>query len=90
MTNYLNSKNLSLKSVGLLSKVFSQSDDWVCSMSALSSICVERTTAIKSALDELKEWGYLDVKKMMPNETASGHMEYFYVFRECSDKDKER
>ena len=88
MSNYhLKSKNLSLKAIGLLSKVLSLPNDWDYSISGLSSICKEKETAIKAALDELKEWGYLVVTKLMPNETDSGRIEYVYDFFEVSEKD---
>ncbi len=88
MSNYhLKSKNLSLKAIGLLSKVLSLPDDWDYSISGLTSICKEKETAIKAALDELKEWGYLVVTKLMPNETESGRIEYVYDFYEVSEKD---
>lgn len=70
MSNYhLQSRNLSLKAIGLLSKVFSLPDDWDYSIAGLTCICKENETAIKSALNELKEWGYLTVTKLMPSET---------------------
>ena len=88
MSNYhLKSKNLSLKAIGLLSKVLSLPDDWDYSISGLTSLCKESTSAIKAALDELKEWGYLVVTKLMPNETESGRIEYVYDFFEFSEKD---
>ena len=88
MSNYhLKSKNLSLKAIGLLSKVFSLPDDWDYSIAGLTCICKENETAIKSALNELKEWGYLTVTKLMPSETKSGRIEYVYDFYEYSEKD---
>ena len=88
MSNYhLKSKNLSLKAIGLLSKVLSLPDDWDYSISGLTYLCKESTSAIKAALDELKEWGYLVVTKLMPNETESGRIEYVYDFFEFSEKD---
>ena len=38
-------------------------------------------------MDELKHWGYLNVTKLMPNETNSGRIEYVYDFYEYSEKD---
>ena len=88
MSNYhLKSRNLSLKAIGLLSKVFSLPDDWDYSIAGLTCICKENETAIKSALNELKEWGYLTVAKLMPSETKSGRIEYVYDFYEYSEKD---
>ena len=57
-------------------------------IAGLTSICKEKETAIKAALDELKEWGYLTVTKLMPNQTESGRIEYVYDFYEYSEKDK--
>lgn len=89
MSNYhLRSPHLSLKAVGLLSKVLSLPDEWDYSIAGLTAICTEKETAIKSALNELKKWGYLTVTKMMPNETESGRIEYVYDFFEYSEKDQ--
>lgn len=88
MSNYhLRSTNLSLKAIGLLSKVLSLPENWDYSISGLTAICKEKETAIKAALDELKHWGYLTVTKLMPNETKSGRIEYVYYFYEYSEKD---
>ncbi len=88
MSNYhLRSTNLSLKAIGLLSKVLSLPENWDYSISGLTSICKEKETAIKAALDELKNWGYLTVTKLMPNQTQSGRIEYVYDFFEYSEKD---
>ena len=88
MSNYhLRSTNLSLKAIGLLSKVLSLPENWDYSISGLTAICKEKETAIKAALDELKYWGYLVVTKLMPNETNSGRIEYVYDFYEYSEKD---
>lgn len=86
MSNYhLRSKNLSLKAIGLLSKVFSLPDDWDYSISGLVAICKENETAVKSTLNELKEWGYLIVTKAKSSET--GRFIYSYDFYEYSEKD---
>ena len=88
MSNYhLRSPNLSLKAVGLLSRVLALPDDWDYSVAGLVAICKEKETAVKSALDELKYWGYLRVTKLKPNETKSGRIEYVYDFFEYSEKD---
>lgn len=60
MSNYhLHDKRLSLKAVGLLSKMLSFNDGWNFSTKGLSSICKEGPDAILSALRELEEVGYL-------------------------------
>jgi len=60
MANFhLRDKNLSLKAVGLLSKMLSFNDGWKFSTKGLSAICKEGPDAILSALRELEKYGYL-------------------------------
>ena len=55
MANFhLRDKNLSLKAVGLLSKMLSFNDGWKFSTRGLSAICKEGPDAILSALRELE------------------------------------
>ena len=75
-------KDMSLKAKGLLSLMLSLPDNWDYSISGLVAICKENESAIKSTLDELKDFGYLVVNKKMPNETDSGRIEYEYVIYE--------
>ena len=83
MSNYhLKEKEMSLKAIGLLSKMLSLPDTWDYTLAGLVSICKENETAIKSALNELKEFGYLEVIKKMPNETKTGRIEYEYIIYE--------
>ena len=74
MANFhLRDKNLSLKAVGLLSKMLSFNDGWKFSTRGLASICKEGPDAILSALRELENCGYLvrhrqrDAKGRMSN-----------------------
>ena len=71
-------KKMSLKAKGLLSMMLSLPDNWDYSIEGLVSMCKENETSIKSTLDELKEFGYLEVSKKLPNETKSGRIEYEY------------
>ena len=60
MANYhLRDKNLSLKAVGLLSKMLSFNDGWQFSTKGLSMICKEGPDAVLAAIRELEEAGYL-------------------------------
>ena len=60
MANFhLRDKSLSLKAVGLLSKMLSFNDGWKLSTKGLSAICKEGPDAILSALRELEKHGYL-------------------------------
>lgn len=91
MSNYhLKEKNMSLKAKGLLSVMLSLPDDWDYSLAGLVAICKENETAIKSALKELKDFGYIRIDKLMPNETESGHIEYVYnVFEQPQNISKQ-
>lgn len=60
MANFhLRDKNLSLKAVGLLSKMLSFNDGWKLSTRGLAAICKEGPDAILTALRELEKNGYL-------------------------------
>lgn len=74
MANYhLRDKTLSLKAVGLLSKMLSFNDGWQFSTKGLSAICKEGPDAVLAALRELEDHGYLirhrqrDAKGRMSN-----------------------
>lgn len=83
MSNYhLKEKEMSLKAKGLLSLMLSLPDDWDYSISGLVAICKENETAIKSTLLELKQFGYLEIIKKLPNETDTGRFEYEYIVYE--------
>ena len=71
-------KEMSLKAKGLLSLMFSLPDDWDYSIRGLVSICKENESALKSALNELKQFGYLKVTKEMPNLNNGGRINYIY------------
>lgn len=79
MSNYhLKDKRLSLKAKGLLSFMLSLPEDWDYSLNGLVSVLKEEETAVKTALDELKKFGYLRVDKLLPNQTESKKIEYIY------------
>lgn len=79
MSNYhLREKNMSFKAKGMLSVMLSLPDNWDCSIAGLASISKENETAVKSTLNELKEFGYVKVTKLMPNESGTGRIEYIY------------
>lgn len=84
---FLKEKEMSLKAKGLLALMFSLPDDWDYSIKGLVSICKENETAIKSTLKELKEFNYLRIVKLMPDETESGRIEYRYDVFETPQQD---
>lgn len=80
MSNYhLRDRELSLKAKGLLSVMLSLPDDWDYSIAGLVAICKENETAIKTALRELQQFGYLVVTKLMPDK-AKGRAKIEYVY----------
>lgn len=79
MSNYhLKEKNMSLKAKGLLSMMLSLPDDWDYSLAGLIAICKENETALRSALKELRDFGYIRIDKLMPDKTQTGRIEYVY------------
>lgn len=86
MSNYhLKDKNLSLKAIGLLSKMLSLPDDWDFSVMGLVAICKENRTAVQAALKELEECGYL---KRTKTQDASGKFDWIYDIYEKPQADK--
>lgn len=76
--HHLKDRRLSLKSKGLLSIILSLPNDWNYTIGGLVAICVESECAVKSALNELKKYGYLDIEKKRPSKENGGRYEYIY------------
>lgn len=80
MSNYhLRDKRMSLKAKGLLSFMLSLPLDWDYSLDGLEKICKEGKDSIRSALNELKLYGYLVIKKI---QNEKGIFEYEYMIYE--------
>lgn len=75
--HHLRDGGLSLKAKGLLSMMLALPDDWDYSVNGLVAICKEDVRAVKSALTELKEQGYLVVTKLYPDGKRK-RIEYVY------------
>ena len=86
---HLKDRSLSMKAKGLLSIVLSLPDNWEYSIAGLAALSSEKESAVKTALNELKEHGYLVVTKRMPNDTKSGRIEYEYTFFENAKNAKQ-
>ena len=83
---HLRDKNLSHKARGLLSYMLSLPDDWDYSLAGLVSISKESKSALRSALNELKENGYLIIEKIYPDKSESGRIQYIYNIYEYPKK----
>ena len=83
MSNYhLRDRELSLRSIGLLSKILSLPEDWDYSVRGLTSICKEGKDAVAAALKELEDAGYIE--RRMVHGAGSGKfsgVEYFIFER---------
>lgn len=91
MSNYhFKEKDMSLKAKGLLSFMLSLPDDWDYSMAGLVTLLKENETAIKTALKELQDFGYVRIDKIYPNNTDSGRIEYIYNVFEQPIQEKEK
>lgn len=80
--HHLQHKELTLKAKGLLSVILSLPENWDYTLEGLASICKESYSTIKNTIDELKEFGYVEVIKLLPNQTKSGRIEYEYIVYE--------
>ena len=86
---HLKERKMSLKSKGLLTLMLSLPDDWNYSLKGLVSLCSESESAVKSSLQELKEFGYLRIQKLAPKK-GNGKFEYIYEIFESPLKKEER
>lgn len=88
MSNYhLKDKKLSLKAKGLLSIILSLPNDWSYTIGGLVAICIESECAVKSALNELKKCGYLNIEKKRPTKENGGRYEYIYnIYEQPTEK----
>ena len=85
---HLRDKKLSLKAKGLLSVMLSLPDNWDYSIAGLVAICKENETAVKSALNELKDNNYVVVTKENPTKSNGERIKYTYEVYEEPYKQK--
>ena len=57
--HHLRNRALSLRAMGLMSKMLALPDDWDYTVAGLASICKEGRDAVRKALQELESEGYL-------------------------------
>lgn len=84
---FVRSTNLGCPAIGLLGRVMDLPPSWVFTKAGLIALCPDGETAIDSALNDLKEWGYLEIDVKMPNENPTGKIQTIYKFYEYSAKD---
>ena len=82
MSNYhLRDKRLSLKSKGLLSQMLSLPEDWDYTLSGLARINAEGKDAIRAAVVELEQAGYIQRRQKIDKAGKFSGNEY--IIREC-------
>lgn len=84
---FVSSTKLGCSSIGLLGRVMDLPPGWDFSKAGLIAICPDGVTSIDTALNELEEWGYLERKVQMPNESPTGRIRTVYSLYEYSAKD---
>ncbi len=83
----MRSTKLGCPAIGLLGRVMDLPPTWNFSKAGLIALCPDGETAVDSALNDLKEWGYLEIEVKMPNENPTGRIQTVYKFYEYSAKD---
>ena len=75
---HLKERKMTLKAKGLLCLMLSLPDDWDYTIKGLVNLSEDNETSVTTALKELKKKGYLRIKKLLPNQTKTGRIEYIY------------
>lgn len=81
--HHLQNQNLSLKAMGLMSKVLSLPDDWKYSVKGLAAYCRDGYESVRTGLSELEAEGYL-VRRQIRNDRGQ-ILCTEYIFRESPD-----
>jgi hypothetical protein len=81
---FLRNKEMSLKAKGLLALCLSLPEDWDYSINGLVAITKESVTAVRNAMKELEELGYMKINKL---QNKKGHFYYEYVIYETPHSD---
>ncbi len=77
MSNYhLRDKSLSLRAIGLLSKMLSLPPDWDYTVSGLTATCKEGRDAVRGALVELEKAGYMHREQSHTKAGTFGRNDY--------------
>lgn len=86
--HHLRNKTLSLKAKGLLSLMLSLPDTWDYTLKGLASICSEGIDAIRTAVKELEQHGYI-VRKQLRNEKGRIRDMEYIIYERPQKKDPE-
>ena len=81
--HHLQNPNLSLKAMGLMSKILSLPEDWNYSVKGLAAYCKDGYESVRTALLELEAEGYLIRRTIRGERGKIAGTEY--IFRETPD-----
>lgn len=84
---FIRSTNISCQSITLLATAMGLPYNWNYSVKGLEKIIGVGETATRNMLDELQEWGYLTITKLIPSKETHDRIKYVYDFYEYSAKD---
>ena len=74
--HHLRNKKLSLKAVGLMSKILSLPDEWDYSLKGLAKLNTDGIDGVRSALKELEDAGYIIRRQLRDKGGRMSHSEY--------------
>lgn len=74
--HHLRNKSLSLKAVGLMSKILSLPDEWDYSLKGLAKLNTDGIDGVRSAVKELEEAGYIIRRQLRDKGGKMSHSEY--------------
>lgn len=67
---------LSLKAKGLLAILLSKPDDWKIYITQLATTCKDGVDSVKTALKELREYGYVSMERIRDEKGKISHTEW--------------
>lgn len=74
--HHLRNKKLSLKAVGLMSKILSLPDEWDYSLKGLAKLNTDGIDGVRSAIKELEDAGYIIRRQLRDKGGRMSHSEY--------------
>ena len=75
---YLRDTRLSAKAIGVFTIILSLPDTWEFTIEGFKTICKDGKTSIKSALNELEQYGYLTRERSRDPSGRVGKMKYTF------------
>ena len=85
--HHLRNKKLSLKAVGLMSKILSLPDEWDYSLKGLAKLNTDGIDGVRSAVQELEDAGYIIRRQRRDKNGRMAQSEYLVLkYRSCQNR----